>query len=193
VSKYPDDKALLKGILNKEEDAFYQLVEQYRDYIYRLCYSFLKQSEEAEDLTQEVFIEIYKSAQGFRLESKLSTWLYRIAVNKSINHINSRGFKFNFKEVKSIFRSDNTVRRIAVNSSEQPDHTLESSEKTMILYKAIDSLPANQKIAFTLHKIDGLPYQEISEIMELSLSSVESLIHRAKMNLQKKLEAYFKK
>jgi RNA polymerase sigma-70 factor, ECF subfamily len=191
VNKYPDDKALLEGILNKDEDAFRQFVELYKDYIFRLCYSFVKQVEEAEDISQEVFIEIYKSATSFRLESKISTWIYRIAVNKSINHINSRSYKFNFKQITSIFRSDDTPRKIESGVQEQSDVMLEASEKNKILYKAIDSLPINQRTAFTLNKIDGLPYVEIAEIMDLTLSSVESLLHRAKINLQKKLDHYF--
>jgi RNA polymerase sigma-70 factor (ECF subfamily) len=193
VTKYSDDKALIEGILNRDEEAFRQLVELYRDYVYRICYSFLKQAEEAEDIAQEVFIEVYRSATGFRAESKISTWIYRIAVNKSINHLNSRPYKFNFKQVISIYNKDNNPRKIESDKNDTADYETDTSEKSKILYNAIDKLPDHQKIAFTLNKIDGLPYQEIAEIMGLSLSSVESLIHRAKMNLQKKLDYYFKK
>lgn len=193
VSKYPDDKSLLEGILNKDEEAFRQLVEQYKDYVFRLCYSFLKQSEDAEDIAQEVFIEIYKSASNFRSEAKISTWMYRIAVNKSINYLNSKNYKFYFKQVKSIFGNDNKPRRIEAEANDEADFAFDSTEKSNILYNAINQLPNNQKIAFTLNKIDGLPYQEIAEIMNLSLSSIESLLHRAKINLQKKLDHYFKK
>ena len=191
--KYPDDKALLKGILNKDEEAFRQFVEQYKDYIFRLCFSFIKQAEEAEDIAQEVFIEVYKSAGNFRLDAKISTWIYRIAVNKSINHLNSRNFRFNFTQVKSIFRNNNTPRIIETADYDRADNTIEINERNKVLYKAIDSLPVNQRTAFTLNKIDGLPYLEIAEIMDLSLSSIESLLHRAKINLQKKLDLYCKK
>lgn len=193
MSKYPDDRALIEGILNKDEEAFRQLVEQHKDYVFRVCYSFLKQAEDAEDIAQEVFIEIHKSASYFRSEAKISTWIYRIAVNKSINYLNSKNYRFNIKQVKSIFNRDNKPRKIEAEVNDQADFSIETSEKNNILYKAIDKLPNNQRIAFTLNKIDGLPYQEIAEIMSLSLSSVESLLHRAKINLQKKLDYYFKK
>ena len=193
MSKYPDDKALIEGILNKDEEAFRQLVEQHKDYVFRVCYSFLKQVEDAEDIAQEVFIEIHKSASYFRSEAKISTWIYRIAVNKSINYLNSKNYRFNIKQVKSIFSRDNKPRKIEAEVNDQADFSVETSEKNNILYKAIDKLPNNQRIAFTLNKIDGLPYLEIAEIMNLSLSSVESLLHRAKINLQKKLDHYFKK
>jgi RNA polymerase sigma-70 factor, ECF subfamily len=193
VSKYPDDKSLIEGILNKDEEAFRQLVELYKDYVFRLCYSFVKQSEDAEDIAQDVFIEIHKSASYFRLEAKLTTWIYRIAVNKSINFLNSKNYRFNIKQVTSIFTRDNKPKKIEAEQNDFADFTIESSEKSKILYDAIDKLPNNQKVAFTLNKIDGLPYQEIAEIMNLSLSSVESLLHRAKINLQKKLNHYFKK
>lgn len=192
MSKYPDDKALIEGILNKDEEAFRQLVELYKDYVYRICYSFLKQSEDAEDIAQEVFIEIHKSAAYFRAEAKISTWIYRIAVNKSINHLNSKNYKF-LRQVKSLFSIDDKPRKIEAELNDQSDYSVEATEKSNILFKAIDSLPNNQKIAFTLNKVDGLPYQEIAEIMNLSLSSVESLLHRAKINLQKKLDHYFNK
>ena len=184
---------MLEGILNKDEEAFRQFVELYKDYIFRLCFSFIKQVEEAEDIAQEVFIEIYRSASYFRSESKISTWIYRIAVNKSINHLNSKNYRFNIKQVKSIFRKDDKPRRIEIEDNERADISVETIEKNKILYIAIESLPINQRTAFTLNKIDGLPYQEIAEIMNLSLSSVESLLHRAKINLQKKLNHYFKK
>jgi RNA polymerase sigma-70 factor (ECF subfamily) len=119
--------------------------------------------------------------------------MYRIAVNKSINFLNSKSYRFNFKQVTSIFSKDNKPKRIEAGEEDLADFSVESSEKSIILYNAIEKLPENQKIAFTLNKIDGLPYQEIAEIMGLSLSSVESLLHRAKLNLQKKLNYYFKK
>jgi RNA polymerase sigma factor (sigma-70 family) len=193
VSKYPDDKALIEGILLKDEEAFRLLVEQHKEYVYRVCYSFLKQSQDAEDIAQEVFIEIYKSAAYFRAESKISTWIYRIAVNKSINYLNSKNYRFNIKHVKSLFNKDDKPRKIESDVNDQADYSVDSAEKGNILYNAIERLPNNQRIAFTLNKIDGLPYQEIAEIMSLSLSSVESLLHRAKINLQMKLNHYFKK
>jgi RNA polymerase sigma-70 factor, ECF subfamily len=192
VSKYQNDKDLIEGICSKDEDAFRQLVELYKDYVFRICFSFLKHKEDAEDIAQEVFIEINRSVSFFRSESKITTWIYRIAVNKSINYLNSKRYKFHTNLVKSIFTKDNKPLKIESDTNDHSNFILESTEKNNILYGAIDKLPTNQKIAFTLNKIDELSYQEIGDIMELSVSSIESLIHRAKINLQKKLNSYFK-
>ena len=81
---------LIRAISSEDENAFKRLVETFQDYIFRLTYSFIKQTEDAEDITQEVFIEIYHSAKNFRQESKISTWIYKIAVNKSINYIKKK-------------------------------------------------------------------------------------------------------
>jgi RNA polymerase sigma-70 factor, ECF subfamily len=192
VSEANSESEIIRGIIAHQEDAFRQLVAQYQDYVYRICMSFVKQSEEAEDLSQEVFIEIYDSASHFRQESKLSTWIYKIAVNKSLNFIKKRK-RSEWVNILDPLYSSKEKKKIQAQKSDEADHTLNIFERNKYLYESIDSLPKNQRIAFTLNKIDGIPYQEISEIMEVSIPSVESLIHRAKINLQKKLYPYFKK
>lgn len=187
------DAELIHRLINGEEQAFRQLIEIYQAMVFKTCFHILRNREDAEDIAQDVFIEIFESIHQFRKESRLSTWLYRIAINKSLNHIRRNKFKLLISSLDHFFSRDKNTGfdpedPSAGNSPENIDYT----ERAHIMQKAVESLPENQRIAFTLSKYDELSYQEIASVMELSLSSVESLIHRAKMNLQKKLVNYYK-
>ena len=183
-----DDAGLVKRLQGREERAFNELVESYQNMIINTCYGFLHNTEEAEDVAQEVFIQVFKSIGSFRGDAKLSTWLYRIAVNRSLNKIRSRRSKF-FVAIDSLFESEHTHKS---SYSVTPHDSLENQERAKVLHDAIDKLPDNQKTAFVLSKYKGLPNKKISEIMSATLSSVEALLNRAKKNLQKNLIDYYK-
>jgi RNA polymerase sigma factor (sigma-70 family) len=167
-------------------------VEQYRGLAYNTALGILQNTEDAEDIAQEVFIQAYHSVKDFKGDSKLSTWLYRITVTKSLDLLRSRKRKKRFGLMQSLFGSESNEPVFEQASFVHPGIQLENKERSVLLFKAIDKLPENQKAAFTLHKVEGLSYQEVAEILELSLSSVESLLFRAKSNLQKHLESYYK-
>ena len=186
------DTELIERILLNDQRAFRMLVEKYQQIVFKTCIGFLHSREEAEDLTQEVFIEVYQSISRFRQEAKISTWLYRMAVNKCLNYIKKNKKNKFLINLENIFMPGNEDLKNEVRNKAFDDDKMDIDERAKILQSAIDSLPPNQKIAFTLNKYDELSYKEISEIMDVSLSSVESLIHRAKLNLQKKLLNYFK-
>ena len=183
-----DDAGLVKRLQGREERAFRQLVDSYQNMIINTCYGFLHNTEEAEDVAQEVFIQVFKSIGSFRGDAKLSTWLYRIAVNRSLNKIRSRKSKF-FVAIDSLFESEHTHKS---SYSVTPHDSLENQERAKVLHDAIDKLPESQKTAFVLSKYKGLPNKKISEIMSATLSSVEALLNRAKKNLQKNLIDYYK-
>lgn len=177
-----------------DEQAFKQLVENYQKLVVRTCFGLVHNTEDAEDIAQDVFIEVFRSIGQFRADSKISTWLYRIAVNRSLNFIRDnkrRKWFWSFEDAAG--KKNNQLEKILPGSSENPEYKLENSQRAQFLHQSIDSLPQNQRIAFTLNKYDDLSYNEISEIMNLSVSSIESLIHRAKINLQKKLYKCYKK
>jgi RNA polymerase sigma-70 factor, ECF subfamily len=187
------DPELIKKLIDRDDLAFRVLVTNYQVLVFNACYNLIRLREDAEDIAQDVFIEIYESIHLFRNESKLSTWLYRIAINKSLNHIRKNKWKNKINSIEQFFTGDkNTSLDIEDVYAHNSPETIEYAERTELLKRAIESLPENQRIAFTLCKYDELSYQEITEIMNLSLSSVESLIHRAKLNLQKKLITYYK-
>jgi RNA polymerase sigma-70 factor, ECF subfamily len=189
-SSHLNEVSLVAEILNKNEEAFKTLVDEFQQKVINICYGFTHQNEDAMDLAQEVFIEVYESISTFRRDAKLSTWIYRIAVNKSLNHLRKSKRNRLLETWDNIFGNGNTE-----NLTPLYDHTDKSyidMERRKIVNKAIDSLPVAQKTAFTLHKIEDFSYQQISETMKVSVPAVESLMHRAKINLQKKLVNYYK-
>jgi len=184
----------VEKIIAGDRFAFEELINEYKDSVMRTCMGFVHNYNDAEDITQDVFIEIYESINKFRGDSKLSTWIYRIAVNKSLNFIRKNKKHSVLKSIETFFAGDNSSNSNIDIADEKAELKtgMEQTETALVLAKAIDSLAKNQKIAFTLHKYDDLSYKQIADVMELSLSSVESLIHRAKINLQKRLIGYYK-
>ncbi len=187
-----EEPELVEKLKNRDEDAFRLIVNKYQRSVLNSCYRFVNDSQTAEDLTQEVFIEVYRSVGNFRNESKLLTWIYRIAVFKSLDFLKSQKRKKRFAVIKSLFGEDEMEERIAGTDENGPAKQLENKESARILAWAIDKLPENQRIAFSLSKYDELSYNEIAEILGTTISSVESLIHRAKSNLKKRLFNYYK-
>lgn len=189
-SKNTDEWFLVQRLKNGDESAFRIIVEAKKDMIYNTILSLLQNPEDAEDVSQDVFLKFYESIGQFKGESALSTWLYRIAVTKALEYLRSKKRKKRFAYLTALFGVDNELR-FDPPDFHHPGIQLDNREKANMLFKALSKLPENQKIAFTLHKVEGVSYQEISEIMNLSVSAVESLIHRAKGQLKKILEFYY--
>ncbi len=179
------DNELIKKIIEGNQLYFKKLVDQYQSMVLNTCFQITQNKEDAEDITQEVFIEVYRSINKFNQHSKLSTWLYRIAVNKSLNFLRKNKKRKIFKSIENFF---NTEKQ---SELQIPDQTIQSDtndiheKRIKLLRKAIQNLPEKQKTAFVLNKYQELSYKEIAEIMDTSLASVEGLIHRAKLNVQK--------
>jgi RNA polymerase sigma-70 factor (ECF subfamily) len=186
-----EDPILVQQIISGDPDAFKQLVEHYQHKVVNTCYGFVHHKEDAEDIAQEVFIEVSRSIANFRAESQLSTWIYRIAVTKSLDFLRKQKRQKRLKYIRNRLGLDNQVEQIPAPQSANPQTILENQERARILQHAVDSLAENQKIAITLHKYEGFSYQEIAEIMGTSVSAIESLMHRAKRSLQKKLYHYY--
>ena len=171
---------MIEAILKGDQKAFELLVDTYQLMVVNTCYAFVHDRDEAEDISQDVFIQVFESLGKFRFESKLSTWLYRMAVNRSINHCKSprgRAIKIDI---------DSWKQQEVAQSVEMPQQQiLEEQEQIELLHKAIDKLPENQRTALILNKYEELSYKEIADVMGVSLSSVESLLFRAKNNLEK--------
>ena len=186
-----EDNDLLHSLQRGDADAFTQLVTQHQHKVTNICYRFLCNREDAQDVTQEVFFEVYKSIGQFRQEAKLSTWIYQIAVTRSLNFLQKRKRKERLEHLRNLLRFRSETEHSASSLQTTPERELEQQEQVRILQQALDSLPRNQKIAFTLSQYDGVSYAEIADMMNTTLSSVESLIHRARKNLQKKLYQYY--
>ncbi|MBC7827128.1 MAG: RNA polymerase sigma factor [Chitinophagaceae bacterium] len=181
---------LIEQLKQGDQTAFKKIVAAWQDLVYNTAIGILQNAEDAEDVAQEVFVQVYESIHHFKGESKLSTWLYRITISKAMDHIRRKNRKKRFAFVKNLFTDENEAV-IHPPDFNHPGVILDNREKSAILMKAVNQLADNQRIAFTLHKIEGLSYQEISDVMETTVSSVESLMHRAKSNLKKTLEKYY--
>lgn len=163
------------------------MVDTYRDRVYNTALGIVQNAEDAEDVAQEVFIQVFRSIGSFKGESKLSTWLYRIATTRSLDLLRSRKSKKRFGLLQRLF-GDGNEPVMEIPDFNHPGVALDRKENAARLFRAISQLPENQKIAFTLHKLEDLSYQEVSEVMQTSLPAVESLMHRARQNLKKILE-----
>ena len=186
-----DDKQLLNEIINeKSHRAFERLVNHYQPLVIKTCLGFVPSYSDAEDIAQDVFIEVYQSISGFRSEARLSTWLYRIAVNKSLNFVRKQKRERMFRSIESFFTAkgeQSEKLEIEDKHGDRADRNIERQENKLLLKNVINNLPENQRIAFILSKYQDLSYKEIAEVMNTSLSSVESLLFRAKANLQKQI------
>jgi RNA polymerase sigma-70 factor (ECF subfamily) len=187
------EQIFLAKLREKDSAAFKTLVELYGDKVYNTSISILLNKEDAEDIAQEVFIEVFQSVHQFKGDAKLSTWIYRIAVTKSFEFLRKKNRKKRFAFVQSLFGNENILDKTDDNKFYHPGIKLESKERSAILFSAINKLPENQKTAFVLHKTEDLSYAEVAEVMNVSVSSVESLMFRAKQNLQKLLGDYYEK
>ena len=170
--------------------AFRELVETRQSLVYNTILGFLQNPEDAEDVTQDVFIKIFESIGQFKGESALSTWVYRVAVTSALEFIRRKKRKKRFGFLSPILGEDNELT-LDLPDFNHPGVALDNREKSTMLFKAIKELPENQQIAFILNKVEGLSYQEVSAVMQTSLSAVESLLHWAKTNLKENLKNFY--
>ena len=187
------EENLVNNIKNKDLKSFKIFVDEHQRKVLNTCNRFVNNKEDAEDLTQEVFVEVFRSISGFRGDSKLSTWIYRIAVTKSLDFLRKRKRKKRFGIMKSISGEERLREELKATDISNPGTQAENQDRIKILNEALEKLPENQRVAFTLSKYDELSYQEIAEILETTIPAVESLIHRAKNNLKKRLYNYYEK
>lgn len=177
--------------MTSKEESFRSLVAEHQEMVINTCYRFVFNREDAEDLAQDVFIEVFRSLEQFREEAKLSTWIYRIAVTKSLDHLRRLKRKKRFSSIKRMIGIEDPAADIAAPFSENPAEAFAGSEQAGVLQEALSTLPDSQKTAFLLSKQEGFTNQEIADVLKTSVSAVESLIHRAKKNLHNKLYSYY--
>jgi RNA polymerase sigma factor (sigma-70 family) len=168
---------------------FKDVYSQNKVLVYNVALNYLQNIEDAEEITQDVFIKVHQSLHKFENNATLKTWIYRITINCCLDYIKHKNSKKRF----FIFgtKSDAETELQKVSHFDHPGIVLENKENAEILFKVINELTENQKTAFMLSKLDGLSNSEIATIMEVSISSVESLVFRAKAALKEKLSQKF--
>lgn len=186
----PND--LIRKLQEGDQMEFTTLMDLYQNMVYNTALGIVQNEEDADDITQEVFEQVYISIGSFKGESKLSTWLYKITISKSLDHLKKKKRKKRFGVVQSLFGGSDVEKYSPVEFN-HPGVQLEQKERAGELFAALNQLPDKQKIAFILHKVEGQSYQEVAEIMNKSLYAVEALMSRAKANLKTLLHNYYYK
>lgn len=188
-----NDSEIIRSVLSGNRNDFRKLVERYQQRVFRLVIGFVHDKEEAEDLTQEVFIRAWQSLDKFRGESSFTTWLHRIAINISLNHTRKKSGNLLYGRISAFFGMENEQEIQIPLNEENAEEALIREEHSAWLKRVLDSLPENQRTAIILSKYDDLPQKEIASVMNLTEGAVEALIQRAKKNLREKLSSGKKK
>jgi RNA polymerase sigma-70 factor, ECF subfamily len=175
-------------IAEGDEYAFQILVERHQTSVLNLIYRFIGERTKSEDLAQEVFLRVWQAARTYESKAKFTTWLYRIAANLCLNELKSS----RRRSWLQFFHVDTNEQGIGEEdfSGEElsPEDQLLSKERSSEITQALQHLPQNQRMALILKRYDDLSYEEIARILGCSVSAVESLMVRAKKNLQEKLK-----
>jgi RNA polymerase sigma factor (sigma-70 family) len=182
---------LVAQLQGGSEAAFRTLVERYQGRIYRTVFSLLRNAEEAEDVAQEVFVEVYQTIGRFRGDASLTTWLYRLATSRALKNLRRARTKKRFAYLTSLLGFENDVLH------EPPDHAhplalLEGQQQLQLLLAHIARLPEQQQVAFTLRHEQELSYEQIAAVLETSVAAVESLLFRARQTLRKHVQPSFR-
>lgn len=183
------DHALMALIGAGDHLAFKELVERHQNAVIGTVAKMLGNSSDAEDISQQVFLRIWRNAKRYRPEAKFTTYLFTITRNLVFNETRRRGRK---KEVSADEREENSHHLIEDSPARQPDAETLQAELQQAVDDAIASLPEAQRLAVVLRRYDQLPYEEIAELLGLSLSAVKSLLFRARTSLRETLSGYLK-
>jgi RNA polymerase sigma-70 factor (ECF subfamily) len=194
-----EERKLVQRLKGGDSRAFDTVVGLFQHKIYGLVFRMLGNAQEAEDLAQEVFVTLFTSIDGFREESRLGTWLYRIAVNHCRNRI-----KYLARRNESRKHSlDQETQRVLSNEKvpgspqiqahlPRPDQMAEGRQLEKIVQKELAALESDQRALIVLRDIEGLTYSEIVEVVGQPLGTVKSRLHRGRMTLKEKIAKYFK-
>ncbi len=190
-----NDAALVRAFNAGQKDAFDLLVLRHKDRIFNLCIMYLGDYQEANDISQEIFIKVFRSLGGFKFKSAFSTWLYRIAVNTCKNRIKSLEFRFK-KRMRRLYhpgisQSNNPSTGIATEIADEsgsPLDRLEKKERAIRVRQAINALPDEKKTMIILRDIEDFSYAEICAITGLKPGTVKSRLARARLTLKEKLK-----
>jgi RNA polymerase sigma-70 factor (ECF subfamily) len=181
------DHALMERIGNGDHGAFRLLVERHQNAVIGTVAKMLGNPSEAEDISQQVFLRIWRNAKRYRPEAKFTTYLFTITRNLVFNETRRRGRK---KEVSSDEREENSNLLIEASPDRQPDSELLQAELQRAVDDAIASLPETQRMAVVLRRYEQLSYEEIAGVLNLSVSAVKSLLFRARTSLREALSGY---
>jgi len=182
------DNALVSAYLEGNDQAFQILVSRYQGKLINYINTLVHDYELAVDLAQDTFIRVFRYADRYRGDYQFSTWVYRIATNLAIDEMRRRERKgrFSLRHMVGLFEKDGKPLPIP-DVRPSPERTLDGKERLARLQAAVDSLPPKYRLPFLLKEVEDLSYEEICNVLQISMGTVKSRIHRAKMLLREKL------
>jgi RNA polymerase sigma-70 factor (ECF subfamily) len=187
------DDAFLARLRRREERAFNELVLRFEGQVHRLVWRMLQNEAESEDMTQEVFVQVFRSLDAFRGDSKLSTWIYRIAVNltKNRNKYLGRRHQKSHHDIDDVEPSVAHNRAQGFTSGEvsRPDQAVQGQETERVVRECLAELDEDFREILVLRDVEGLSYDEVGSITELGEGTVKSRLHRARAELRRLVEA----
>ncbi|HHY84833.1 MAG TPA: sigma-70 family RNA polymerase sigma factor [Verrucomicrobia bacterium] len=187
------DAALMLRVKQGDTAAFTELVEKYKQPVINLVYRTLHDATEAEDIAQNVFVQVYKSAHRYRITARFSTWLFTIARNLCLNEIRRRSrHPAESIDAPTPGQQDQPPHQFEDRHTFSPPDDLLHGELEQKIEEALNALPENQRTAILLCRQDELSYEEIAEILGCSLAATKSLIHRGRTTLKEKLKPYLR-
>jgi RNA polymerase sigma-70 factor (ECF subfamily) len=181
-----NESEFIQALQRAESAAYQRLLNETQDWVYNTVLGIVQNESAAEDLAQEVYIQVFRSIGKFRGDARLSTWMYRIAIQKALDWVR--------KQKRAQFWRN---RGFGLHTNEEtnfhhPGVQAEEKELAAVLFRAVKKLPEQQQIAWILIKTEGLPYSTVAEIMKTTVKSVEALMHRAKTNIKKNIQFHYK-
>lgn len=178
------EKELIAKAKQGDLSAFEALILKHEKIVYNVALRMMNHSEDARDISQEVFLKAYRSLAQFDERAAFSTWLYRITHNTCIDEMRKRKGKQSYSLEEELESEDGTMQRQVADAGDTPEKRLLREEEKSEILRALDTLSAEHKAAIVLRDIKGLSYEEIAEILELSLGTVKSRISRARNQLK---------
>jgi RNA polymerase sigma-70 factor (ECF subfamily) len=188
----PDDLPLVKRVQAGDLSAYDELVRRYQEHIYGTIYHMTANHEDANDLTQETFIKAYQALRSFKGDSSFFTWLYRIAVNKTLNFLKQRRNRTHLSLNDFDFNAEHDPDLVALISDKTPRRDASLAELQEKLNTALMRLSEEHRMVVTLHDVQGLPHDEIGRIMGCNVGTVRSRLFYARQQLQAYLSDYLK-
>jgi RNA polymerase sigma-70 factor, ECF subfamily len=177
-----DEKQLVRLAKDGSQEAFEELVTKYQSKVFSMAMSFIRNREAADDVAQEVFLKAYLALPKFHGKSEFGTWLYRIAINHVKDTLRKRGRakEVSLEDVREIPAADE-------NAMEKAEMERETETRRSLVRRFVEDLPEKYRVILTLRDIQGLAYEDISQVLHLSPGTVDSRLHRARRMLRQKL------
>ena len=187
------EEALVRDLQNGNLEAYDKIAEIYQKKIYGLSFNLTRNQMDAQDVTQEVLLTLFRKINMFQGKSAFSSWVYRITVNASYMRLRSKKKEPNVSidELMPSFNSAGFQQEKIQDWSENTESLLFTKETRDVINKAVDLLPEKEKVVFLLRDVEGLSSEKAGEILDLTVPAIKSRLHRARLFLRKKLSVYF--